>query len=192
MDLFLGPEKQDVGQTGSREEKVKSKFREGLSFPEFLKVIRENRELWRRVYGDARIPPNILVMARGLRGPWHLLALGEDWCMDSANTLPYLARLCEAVGGLDLRILRKEEHPQLMQEHLTDGGEAIPVVLILDRNFREVGVWGPRPQPLQDFFKEELDGRPEEARFAGLRGWYRRDGGQSALRELMGRFPASR
>jgi len=169
-------------------EAIEDQFRRGLPFRTFLAGAQENRDLWHRVYRQARIPSDLLALARGLQGPWRLLALGEDWCMDSANTLPILARLSEEVERLELRILRKEENPGLMERHLTDGEEAIPVVMMLDEDFREVDSWGPRPRGLEDFFREELQDRQEDARMAGLRGWYARDAGRSSLRELLSRL----
>lgn len=163
-------------------------FRRGLPCREFMEGAQENRELWHRVYRQARAPSDLLALARDLQSPWRLLALGEDWCMDSANTLPHLALLCEGVEALELRVLRKEENPGLMERHLTDGGEAIPVVMMLDGDFREVDWWGPRPRGLEDFFREELQGKPEEVRMVGLRGWYARDAGRSALGELLDRM----
>lgn len=174
----------DDGQS----EKMEDHYRRGLPFRNFMEGVQENRELWNRVYRQVRAPSDLLALARGLKGPWRLLALGEDWCMDSANTLPILARLSQEVEVLELRILRKEENPGLMKRHLTDGGEAIPVVMMLDGDFREVDWWGPRPRRLEDFFLEELEGRTEDVRMAGLRGWYARDAGRSALSELLERL----
>lgn len=171
---------------------MKYHFRRGASFNEFLDQTQENREIWHRIHRRAQVTEDILSLARKARGPLHLLALGEDWCMDSTNVLPYVARLAEALAGIDMRVLRKDSDPELMERHLTDGGEAIPVVIILDEEYREVGWWGPRPALLQAFFDEELGKLSEDVRLFGLRGWYRRDGGKTALTELVKGFPGVR
>jgi membrane-associated protease RseP (regulator of RpoE activity) len=126
-----------------------ARFASGASFHEFLKSVSALHP-WQALYDRARVPDDLLERARDVRGVWHLLALSEDWCGDGANTLPYLARLAEALSTLELRILARDAHPDLMDRHLTGSARAIPVVIILDEAFREVGWWGPRPAPLQD------------------------------------------
>ena len=40
-----------------------------------------------------------------------LLVVAEDWCTDSANTIPYVARLA-ALAGVELRILDRTPAPR--------------------------------------------------------------------------------
>ena len=95
--------------------------------------------------GSGRFPCGIF---RSPCGPWTVLA--EGWCGDGANSIPYLARLVEALPGIEMRILFRDQNPDLMDEHLTGETRGIPVVMILDGDFREVVWWGPRPAPLQE------------------------------------------
>ena len=122
---------------------------------------------------------------------WHLLVLAEDWCGDGANSVPYLARLAEATPGLELRILSRDEHPDLMDSHLTEGTRSIPVVMILDEEFREVGWWGPRPAPLQALFLRDIKNLPKEERYSRLRAWYAQDRGRTTLEEVSSRILVS-
>jgi hypothetical protein len=52
--------------------------------------------------------------------------LSEDWCGDAVNSVPYLARLAELAPNLDLRVLARDENPDLMDAHLTRGSRSIP------------------------------------------------------------------
>jgi hypothetical protein len=91
---------------------------------------------------------------------------------------------------MDLRVLARDQNLDLMDAHLTNGGRAIPVVMILDEMYREVGWWGPRPDPLQDYFLRELRPLPKEERYPHLRAWYARDRGMTSLTELLDRIPS--
>ena len=51
--------------------------------------------------------------------------------------------------GLELRVLRRDEYPEVMDRYLTNGSRSIPIVIALDEEFRELGHWGPRPRELQ-------------------------------------------
>ena len=124
---------------------MKERYLAATDFRTYLKSVEKNQELWHGIYERVSISPEILEEARRIPGTWHLLALSEDWCGDAVNLLPVLARLTEEVAGLDLRVLSRDQNPDLMDAHLTDGkSRSIPVVLLLDVDYVERGWWGPR------------------------------------------------
>ena len=168
---------------------MRERYQAAPTFQEFLESVRDERVLWHEIHARARVPEDILERARRLTGSWRFLALAEDWCADGANTLPFLSRLVDAVPGLELRVLSREGNPDLMDAHLTDGARSIPVVMVLDQAYREVGWWGPRPAPLQGYFLRELKPLPQEERFPKLRAWYARDRGRTSLGEILDLIP---
>jgi hypothetical protein len=155
------------------------------SFTEYLESVDANRDLWHGVYQRARIPETAVDRVReAVPGPRHLLALSEDWCGDAVNTLPVVARLVEQVPGLDFRVLSRDENPDLMDAHLTGTSRSIPVVMVLDEEFNELGWWGPRPGELQAWVLSEGLQMASGERYKVARGWYARDRGLSTIREL--------
>jgi hypothetical protein len=75
-----------------------------------------------------------------------------------------------------------------MDTHLTNGSRSIPVMILYDENWTERACWGPRPKELQlwvmDWMaKNGKDGNNDE-KYRYIRGWYARDKGQAALREV--------
>lgn len=115
----------------------------------------------------------------------HLLVLAEDWCGDAFSTVPFIARLAEAVPQLDLRILERDQNLDLMDAHLSGTARAIPVVIVLDEQYRELGWWGSRPEPLQRWVKsEEAQQLSKEDRYRQIRLWYARDQGRTTLEEI--------
>ena len=78
-----------------------------------------------------------------------LLVIAEDWCGDASNTVPVVAKLADAVPGLELRVILRDANPEVMDRYLTNGSRSIPVVIALDENYQELGHWGPRPTELQ-------------------------------------------
>ncbi len=168
---------------------MKNRYENAQTFREFLKTVEAHRDLWHRLFERAHVPSEALERAESLPGRWHLLILVEDWCGDALGTLPYLARLTEASPKLDMRLLSRDENPDLMDAHLSGTNRSIPVVMVLDDDFREVAWWGSRPEALQDHFLAELAGLPREERFSGLRAWYARDRGRTALLEILDRIP---
>jgi hypothetical protein len=73
-----------------------------------------------------------------------------------------------------------------MDAHLTRGtSRSIPIVVVYDDEFEEVGWWGPRPAELQAYVLgpgQEVD---KEERYRHVRRWYARDRGLTILSELI-------
>jgi hypothetical protein len=141
------------------------------------------RALWEGIYRAARVPDWALLPPVEER---RLLALSEDWCIDASSTLPVLARWCESVPGLSLRILNRDEHPEVMDRYLTNGSRSIPVVILLDAEHNELGHWGPYPAPLADWVRtHKPPALPKDEFVKGKRTWYARDRGETMIREMM-------
>jgi hypothetical protein len=101
------------------------------------------------------------------------------------NTLPVVARLAEEAGW-DLRVLSRDASPDLMDAHLTNGrSRSIPVVIVYDSAFREVGWWGPRPEEIQSWVLGEGLAMPSPERYKVVRRWYAQDKGRTTLSELL-------
>jgi Thioredoxin len=149
--------------------------------------IHKLQELWRGVYTRAEVPAWALERAREIGGEWRLLVINEDWCGDASNTVPVIARLAQAVPGIDLRIVKRDENPELMDAFLTSGTRSIPLAIVLRPDWTVAGRWGPRPDELQAFVLAEKKAarRPVDDIYRDVRRWYARDRGESTLRALL-------
>lgn len=164
---------------------MRDRYEGAATFAEFLAGVRKYEDFWHSMAKRARVPAEYAERVRELPEDWHLLVLAEDWCGDAINAIPPLAALAEAVPNLDLRILGRDANPDLMDAHLTNGSRSIPVVMVLDCDYREVGWWGPRPRELQEWVLAEGLQLPSEERYAVIRRWQARDGGRSTLEEVI-------
>jgi hypothetical protein len=161
-----------------------SLWRTALPYHEFVAASTAHCGLWVGVHKFARLP----AWSEGLDlsdGPRRLLVLAEDWCGDASNTIPVLAKLVEAVPGLELRVLRRDEHPAVMDAYLTSGSRSIPIVIALDMEYRELGHWGPRPAELQAWVIANKDSLAKDELYSQARKWYARDRGEATLREVL-------
>ncbi len=169
-------------------------WEKGRPFATWLEEeVEEHRDLWEGVHRRHETPPEAVERAREIGGGWRLLVLTEDWCGDASNTVPVLARFAEAAPNVEMRVVERDENPDLMDRYLTDGGRAIPVAVILDEELRPRGRWGPRPEELQAFvISEKEKGEMETSEiYRQARRWYARDGGETTLRELLDALEAA-
>lgn len=163
---------------------LRNLWHEALDFESFVAQSTQHQGLWRGIYRLARLPQ--WVIECGTDGcTRRLLVIAEDWCGDASNTIPILARWAEATEGVDLRIVKRDENPELMDRYLTNGSRSIPIVIVLDEDYQEVGHWGPRPTELQAWVMANKDLIPKEELYPQVRRWYARDRGQTTIKEVM-------
>jgi hypothetical protein len=91
----------------------------------------------------------------GLKEPLNVLVLAEDWCGDVIANLPILARLAQASGKINLRIFKRDQNLDIMDQYLYQGQfRSIPVFVFFDQAMSEVGRWIERPQIARDEMAE--------------------------------------
>ena len=156
-----------------------------LTFDAFVAACKaEHCGLWQGIYNLARIPPWALA-AVPTGEKRRLLVIAEDWCGDASNTVPIVAKLAEQVPGLELRVILRDQNPDVMDRYLTNGSRSIPIVIALDESFAEVGHWGPRPAELQAWVMANRGILPKAELYPQVRKWYARDRGETTIREVL-------
>ncbi len=105
---------------------------------------RKHRKRFMQNLDRTTIPPSIRERFAGMT--LHLLVLTEPYCEDSTQLVPVVWRLAQEVDGLELRLLRQSEQPELAVRFLADAGHpAIPVFILLDDQLDELGALVERP-----------------------------------------------
>lgn len=112
----------------------------------------------------------------------------EGWCGDSAQNLPALAKLAAASAGkVQLRIVLRDDNPDIMDRYLTHGSRSIPVLASFDKEGNELFRWGPRPAPAQQLLVawKNNPAPPSFEEFEKeMHTWYARDKGQTLQDEI--------
>lgn len=122
------------------------------------------------------------------------LVLAESWCGDAAQILPVINKMSAVSNALQLKIVLRDDNDLLMQQFLTNGGKAIPKLIILDaQTVNVVADWGPRPQGAKQLILDykAAHGIVDEAAKIELQKWYLHDKGiaiQYEILEIMSRL----
>jgi len=124
-----------------------------------------------------------------------VLVITEPWCGDSLAIFPVVAELFRK-AGVDVRVAPRDKHPELIDQFLTHGGRAIPIVIVLDDAAEPILRWGPRPAPAQEIVtshKEDIQaGRVERAEVhKQVRAFYSSDEGKTIVSELVAGLSAA-
>jgi hypothetical protein len=119
--------------------------------------------------------------------PQTWLVLTEGWCGDAAQSLPVMKALADLNPNIRLRMLLRDENPDLMDRYLTNGvSRSIPKLVAVDSaDGTELFTWGPRPTALQEsFYGMRSEGLPYDVIKEALQRWYNTDRTVTIQREL--------
>lgn len=109
-----------------------------------------NRTRMNRLDKTTRLTAESLEALEELKTPVTMLVLTEAWCGDAAQVIPVLNKMADASSNLSLRLILRDEYPEIMDAFLTNGGRSIPKIIFLKEAGQEViGSWGPRPAAVQ-------------------------------------------
>lgn len=146
----------------------------------YIKIATLNQRRMDRLDRRTELIPELEAATKELKKPYTLLVLTEGWCGDAAQIVPVINKAAEASDQLNLQLVFRDEHLELMDQFLTDGGRSIPKVLVLDAETQAVVAdWGPRPAPAQQLsmaYKYLPEPKPSyEAHHMELHAWYAKD-----------------
>ena len=132
------------------------------------------------------VPSNELteLMTR-FNSPQTWMVITENWCGDSAQNLPYIAKLAELNDNVNLKIVLRDSNAEIMDKYLTNGSKSIPIMVVFDELGNELFKWGPRPQKAKEeliLLKKQGIEKPEL--YEKLHLWYGRNRGQELIEEL--------
>ena len=120
--------------------------------------------------------------------PVEWIVLTESWCGDAAQVLPYVNKIASLNDNIDLKIALRDEHLDLMDQYLTNGGRAIPKLIMRDKETKAVlNTFGPRPSKATKMVEEYKNTygtlTPEFKK--DLQIWYTKDKGENAIQDLV-------
>ena len=116
------------------------------------------------------------------------LIITESWCGDAAHVIPVLNKLAELSDNIDLKMVFRDENPELMDQFLTNGGRAIAKLIMIDNVAEKVThTFGPRPseatQMVNDYKTQYGKLTPEFKE--DLQRWYNKNKGQNIISDIV-------
>lgn len=154
---------------------------------EMLHYTKMNVQRMKRVEKTIVLTDGLLATIAALKNKYRMLVVTEGWCGDAAQILPIIHIITMAAPEkMELKVVLRDQHLDLIDAHLTNGGRAIPALLILNEDGNlALPKWGPRPQVLHNLmlgWKNEGIEMPELAE--KLHGWYAKDRTSATQQEL--------
>ncbi|GAA3633912.1 thioredoxin family protein [Flavivirga jejuensis] len=134
-----------------------------------------------------KITSESLSKIKTFKEPITWLVITESWCGDAAHVMPVINKVAELNDNIDLKVVLRDENPELMDAFLTNGNKAIPKLIILDNNTGDVlNTYGPRPSEATNYvsrFKAKHGALTPEFK-EDLQHWYNTNKGQNIIDDL--------
>ncbi len=138
-------------------------FEEGKSIQSYMDDMRTLKQESLSVYENFQLP-NDGFTDELKKHSVHFLTITEDWCGDAMMINPVIRKVAES-ANIEMRVTLRDADTDLIDRHLTNGGRAIPIVLILNDAGELIGKWGPRAPEVQqivDDYRAALPAKEDE------------------------------
>ncbi len=158
-------------------------FKKAWTLDEYKDMLKEQKPVYDLHYKKAvvpDIPPDLPEL--------NILIITVPKCGDSTATISVLEKYLKDTPA-EIRIVLRDDEPQLMDQFLTNGKRAIPVVIVMDADGNYLMRFGPRSEKAQDIFEQHREdineGRLEASDVRKkIRHFYARDRGKSILQDF--------
>jgi hypothetical protein len=146
-----------------------------------------NQHRMSRVEKTYAVSETLTQQVKRLTHKTYWLVLTEHWCGDAAQTLPAFHKVAELSNGMiEMKLVYRDENPELMDAYLTGESRSIPKLIQLDAHYNVTGIWGPRPSEAQKLVKELKSNPATAATYSTeLHKWYAQNKQQALESEIV-------
>lgn len=150
-----------------------------------LNYLKLNLQRMERILKNETIDEKLLNVVSSIKHPIILMVLTEDWCGDSAQSLPYFYLSTKGNKNIVMKILSRDQNPDIMDKYLTNGSRSIPIIVAFDEGMSEISKWGPRPKKLaEEVDKWKREGLDKDSIIQKIHLWYAKDKGAEIKKEI--------
>jgi hypothetical protein len=168
----------------SKIEELNEKSTEAKTSGKF-ELLRLNSARSRRI--DKTFSPGneIISLMSSLSDNQTWMMLTEPWCGDSAQNIPFIAKIASLNPKIEFRLLLRDQNPDIMDQYLTNGARSIPILVAFDEEWNEVFRWGSRPKTAVDLVSDlKNSGMDKKQIDEKLHSWYALNKGKDLISEI--------
>jgi len=156
--------------------------------PDYVNYTKLNESRMHRLDKTMQVVDEVKTDLEHLNKKYTWLVITETWCGDAAQIVPIMHKMAELSVNIDLRIVLRDEHEDLMNLYLTNGTKSIPKLIVINAETDEViADFGPRPSGAKQLILDykAMYGVVDETAKIALQKWYLEDKGVSTQKEII-------
>lgn len=113
------------------------------------------------------------------------IVITEPWCGDASHIVPFIQMMADLNPLIHIDFELRDSEPNRIQDYLTNGGKAIPKLIIKNSKGEDLATWGPRPVECQELYQEmHASNAPFEEVKIKLQNWYNAHHGVEIQEEI--------
>lgn len=174
------------------EEKRTTGANQSEAYLDYTRMCLQRMNRWNKT---AKVSAKMTHLMESIQESQIWLIFTEAWCGDGAQSIPYLAKLAELNPKIKLRIIMRDEYPEIMDAYLTNGARSIPKLVAFTEDLKvELFTWGPKPLYLMNRHKEykhDSKGLSYSGFLEEIHLWYAKNKNQDLEAELFPLIQAS-
>ena len=156
------------------------------AFMDSTKMSIQRMKKWDKIY---KLSDQFKTSLSNVKDDWTWYVITEGWCGDAAQILPVIAKAASFSENIELKLLLRDENEDIMEKYLTNGGKAIPVLVMVNNTTKEeMPHWGPRPESIiekLEVTKKESPDITKSELSKQLHLWYAKDKGMSTQHDIL-------
>jgi len=146
-----------------------------------------NDRRMKRLDKTLQLSPETTAEINAITSPQTWLVLSEGWCGDAAQNLPVIAKMAAVNPKITLQVILRDENLPVMDAFLTNGGRAIPKMLVVNTAEEVVATWGPRPSKATQLVRDykATHGSIDAEFKKELQVWYNKEKGKNTQEDIV-------
>ncbi len=175
FNLFEKNRNQNLNSSSTEEEIVR------------INNIKLNYQRSLRIHKTYNPSEKIIDTIKQIVSPQIWMIISENWCGDSAQNIPYIIEFVKHNPLIEIKMILRDQNPDIMDEYLTDGNlRSIPKLIAFDIDGNEIFQWGPRPRSANNLVANaKKEGILKEEYMKLLHKWYANNKGEELESELL-------
>lgn len=132
----------------------------GLTVDERKMLMHQKYNIARRTKTLSNYIPSVelKIALNSIDSKQNWIVITEDWCGDSSFSLAILEAIANTSDKINLNIVERDKDTSIIDQFLTNGGRAIPILLVFDSDQKLLFKWGPRPKEITDYRLSLVEG----------------------------------
>lgn len=153
--------------------------------PEYFEYTKLNWSRLKRWLKTGKLDQAITKKIKAISSAQHWIVITEPWCGDASHIVPFIEMMARENELISVSYELRDTEPNRIDKYLTNGGKAIPILVIQDHDNNDLAVWGPRPAKCQEMFvTQKNSGADMAALKISLQKWYNADKGNEIQQEI--------
>ena len=154
-----------------------------------IEYTRLNAHRMKRISKTTKVSEELVGQMKQISSNQTWIVFSETWCGDAAQNLPVIGKIAERNDQIELKVIFRDEHRELMGHFLTNGGRSIPKLVSVSENHDVLFTWGPRPSTAQEMvmdWKSSPEPKKPYVEFVvELQKWYTQDKSSTLQEEFL-------